>query len=202
MFIPTTGPANPLTINIETANYLQRSIDSADATESWGDWLLEPSTVRALNSAPLKLDLAMIKSYIATFDRKKSLLLGIFEKTSGTLVGIRAIYIDWHHREFMVNVLIGDVDARYKGAMRETRDTLYHYLFEDLGLETVRASVLATNTVVTTYLARDGWTVINTTRKPAPGGGPMIEVLEYQWTRDQSRRYERRRGLFQQAKAS
>ena len=202
MFIPSTGPANPLTISIETAHYLQRSIDSADATESWGDWLLEPSTVRALNSAPLKLDLAMIRSYIATFDRKKSHLLGIFEKESGTLVGIRALYIDWHHREFMVNILIGDPGARHKGAMRETRDTLYHYLFEDLGLETVRASVLATNTAVTTYLERDGWTVIHRTQKATSGGGPMIEVLEYQWTRDQSRRYERRRGIFQQAKAS
>src|SRR5690242_13531654 len=105
MFIPSSGPAQPLTIHLETARFIHRTIDSGDATEDWGSWLLEPSTLKALNATPIELDVAMIRSYIATFDRKKSHLLGIFEKDSGQLIGIRAIYIDWHHREFMVNIL-------------------------------------------------------------------------------------------------
>jgi hypothetical protein len=200
MTVSNAGPANPFTIRLETEHYILRSMDSADATESWGDWLTEPTTVRALNAAPLKLDIAMIRSYIATFDRKKSHLLGIFEKETATLLGIRALYIDWHYREFMINILIGEVGARAKGAMRETRDALYHHLFEDWGLEI--ASVLASNTLVNAYMQADGWLLIHSTQKACAGGGPMIEVREYQMTRDQNRRYERKRGIFQQAKAS
>lgn len=202
MTMSSAGPANPFTIRLETAHYLLRTIDSNDATESWAEWLMEPTTARALNAAPLKLDVVMIRSYIATFDRKKSHLLGIFEKTSGTLVGVRAIYIDWHHREFMVNVLIGEVGARGKGARSETRDVIYHYLFEDLGLEIARVSVLSTNTAVIRLVEQVGWTLIHSSHKTSANGGPMIQAHEYQLTRDQNRRIERKRGLFPQAKAS
>ena len=202
MSISSAEPANAFTIRLESAHYLLRTIDSADATESWAEWLLEPTTARALNAAPLKLDVGMIRSYIATFDRKKSHLLGIFEKEGGTLVGIRAIYIDWAHREFIVNVLVGEVGARGKGARSETRDVIYHYLFEDLGLEIARISVLSTNTPVMRLVAEAGWTLIHSTYKASATGGPMIEAHEYQLTRDQNRRLERKRGLFQQAKAS
>ena len=195
-------PASPFTIRLETPHYLLRSIDSADATESWGNWLLEPSTLKALNAAPLKLDAAMIRSYIATFDRKKSHLLGIFEKGLGQLVGIRAIYIDWPHREFMVNVLVGEIGARGKGARTETRDAIYHYMFEDLGLEIARVSILASNTPVIKLVEDVGWTLVHSTHKASAAGGERSEVREYQLTRDQNRRHERRRGIFQRAKAS
>jgi hypothetical protein len=203
MFVPSSGPAQPLTIHLETARFIHRTIDSGDATEEWCKWMLEPSTLKALNAAPINLDVAMIRSYIATFDRKKSHLLGIFDKADGKLIGIRAIYVDWHHREFMVNILIGQVGQRSNGAMRETRDALYHVLFEDWGLEIVRASVLASNAFVNTYMQAEGWSIINRTLKRAAASGEMIEVLEYQMTRDQHRRYERKRGLlYPQAKAS
>lgn len=195
-------PANPFTIRLETAHYLLRSIDSADATASWGKWLLEPTTLKALNAAPLELDVSMIRSYIATFDRKKSHLLGIFDKSSNQLVGIRSIYIDWHHREFMVNVLIGEVDARGKGARAETRDAIYHYMFEDLGLEIARVSILASNTPVIKLVEDVGWSLVHSTYKATASGSERTEVREYQLTRDQNRRYERQRGLFQRAKAS
>lgn len=203
MIFPNSGPLQPLTIHLETARYIHRTIDSGDATEDWANWLTEPSTVKALNAAPLKLDIAMIRSYIATFDRKKSHLLGIFDKEDGQLIGIRSIYIDWHHREFMVNILIGHPGQRSQGAMRETRDALYHVLFEDWGLEVVRATVLATNTFVNTYMQAEGWMIMHRSFKRAASSNEMIEVLEYQMTRDQHRRYERKRGLvYPQAKAS
>ena len=196
------APDDARTIHLETEHYILRTLNSGDATESWADWLSEPTTARALNAAPVKLDLAAIRSYVATFDRKTSHLLGIFHKESATLVGIRAVYIDWHYREFMMNILIAQVGERAKGAMRETRDALYHHLFEDWGLEVVRASVLASNTLVNAYMQADGWSIVHTTVKAAAGGGEMIEVRDYQMTRDQNRRYERRRGIFQHAKAS
>ena len=197
-----SGPVRPFKICLETATYILRTIEASDATADWANWLLEPTTLKALNAAPLKLDLPTLRDYIATFDGRKSHLLGIFDKTDGTLIGIRAVYIDWHYREFMVNILIGHTGQRAKGAMRETRDALYHHLFEERGLEMARASVLATNSLVNAYMQADGWQLVLTTLKPAAAGGAMIEVHEYQMSRDQNRRYERRRGIFRHAKAS
>lgn len=201
MNISNGGPDQPFTIHLETATYILRTIEPGDATEDWGNWLLDPTTLKALNAAPVKLDVAAIRNYIATFDRRKTHLLGIFDRESGTLIGIRSLYIDWHHSEFMVNILIGHAGQRAKGAMRETRDALYHHLFEDWGIEIARSSVLATNTLVNAYMQADGWQLVHKSFKPAASGDGIVEVNEYRMTRDQNRRYERRRGIFQRAKA-
>jgi hypothetical protein len=56
--------------------------------------MTDPLTMRNLNVKPATLTGEQIHEYISRFDRKTSHLLGIFEKESGRLIGISAIYID------------------------------------------------------------------------------------------------------------
>lgn len=173
----------PRVINLETPHYIVRTLETTDATESWRHWMTDPATLRNLNAKPVVLTDAEIRAYIARFDRKTSHLLGIFEKDTGHLIGIRAIYIDPQHAEFLVNVLVGESEARNKGARTETRDVIYRYFFETLDLQSARCTVLATNTPVLRIMDRAGWVQEHTDHKPATDGAGFVEIRSFRLTR-------------------
>jgi RimJ/RimL family protein N-acetyltransferase len=176
-------PLAPRTIRLETANYLLRTLEPADAAESWRDWLADPDTARQLNAQPARLTLEALRNYIASFNRATAHLLGVFEKDGGRLIGIRAIYINEPRREFLVNVLIGERDARNKGARSETRAAIYRYFFDEMDLETARCTVLATNAPILRVMARGGWIHERTEQRPSPEQG-TIELLHFRLPRE------------------
>jgi len=100
------------------------------------------------------------------------------------LVGIRANYIDWAKREFLVNVLTGEVDARGRGARAESQDALYRYFFDVLGMEAVRCTVFAHNAAILKVIDEGGWELTDTTYKPAVGGGAPIELRSFRLKRE------------------
>jgi RimJ/RimL family protein N-acetyltransferase len=179
-----TAPHSPHTLHVETLNYVIRSLQPGDATENWCDWLAEPVAQRMLNAKPQRLTMEQLRGYIARFDGLTSHLLGIFEKDGGRLVGIRAIYIDPVHKEYSVNMLVGESDARGKGARRETRHAMHDLMFNTLGMEAGRCSVLAHNTGMIETLHRNGWIHEHTSRKPSADGSGFVELLHFRLLRD------------------
>lgn len=174
----------PSKILLETPHYLLRTIVPDDASEAWAQWLNHPDTARMLNARASVAPVKEIRDYIATFDGHNKHLLGIFQKDGGKLVGIRALIIDWPTREFLVNVLVGEVAARGQGAREETREVLYQYFFETLGLNAARCTVLAHNAPILRVMDKGGWELIDTTYRGAVGGGAPLEVRSYRLTRD------------------
>lgn len=187
----------PRTINLETPDYIVRTLDASDATESWRHWMTDPATMRNLNAQPTVLTDTQIRDYIARFDRKTSHLLGIFDKQSGTLIGIRAVYIDPVRSEFLVNVLVGETEARNKGARTQSRTVMYRYFFEELDLQTARASAVSTNEPIINMMHRNGWIREHTDRKPAASGQGTIELYHYRLPREVWRQTELERGQAQ-----
>lgn len=183
-------PLAPRLIRLETPRYIVRTLDPADATEAWGNWLTDPATARNLNARPERMSAGAIRTYIENFDRMSAHLLGIFEKETEQLIGIRALYIDWKHREFLVNVLVGESEARNKGARGETSTVMYRYFFEDMGLEAARCSVVSTNATILNVMARNGWNQIHKDRKPAADGQGFVDLHHFRLTRDVWRRKE------------
>lgn len=174
----------PSKIHLETPHYLLRTIVSDDASEAWAQWLNHPDTARMLNARASVASVKEIRDYIATFDGHNKHLLGIFQKDGGKLVGIRALIIDWPKREFLVNVLVGEVAARGQGAREETREVLYRHFFETLGLNTARCTVLAHNAPILRVMDKGGWELIDTIYRAAVGGGAPLEVRTYRLTRE------------------
>jgi RimJ/RimL family protein N-acetyltransferase len=183
----------PRTIRLETPHYIIRTLETDDATEAWRDWMNDPDTLRNLNAAPTDRSLQEIRAYIEGFDRKTSHLLGIFEKETGDLVGIRAIYIHPKLREFLMNVLIGEREARNKGARSESRVEAYRYFFEELDMVAARCTVVSTNEPVLRTMDRNGWAFQRTELKLAASGQGFVELREYRLTREAWRRKEAER---------
>ena len=125
-----------------------------------------------------------IRAYIASFDRITSHILGIYEKQAERLVGIRVVYVDPKTREYLVNILVGESDARGKGARHETRFAMHNFMFETLGMEAARCSVLAQNTEMIATLERNGWMKEHTDYKPKANAEGLVQILHFRLSRD------------------
>lgn len=178
----------PRAIALETPNYIIRTLEIGDASETWRDWLADPETARMLNAQPAQMNVETVRNYIASFDRVRAHLLGIFEKTTGRLIGIRVVYVNRQRSEFLVNVLIGDRGARRKGARAQSRTAVYRYFFEDLDLDTARATVVAENAVVLAGMSKRGWIADGADLKTEATGHGNVEVRKFHLPRDVWRR--------------
>jgi RimJ/RimL family protein N-acetyltransferase len=185
-----TEPAGaPRTIALETRDYLVRTLEKGDASETWREWLADPETARMLNAKPVEMNVETVRNYIASFDRMRAHLLGIFEKATGRLVGIRAVYIDHKRREFLANVLVGDKAARNKGARAQSRAAVYRYFFEEHDLDTARATVVAENKAVLTGMSKRGWIDDGPELRAEATGSGHVEIRRFRLPRDVWRRF-------------
>jgi len=184
MNAPIPNAPAPRTLRAESAHYLIRTLEPADATQGWCDWLMDPGAQINLNAKPTRTTIEEVRAYIASFDRRTSHIVGIFEKQSGQLVGIRAAYVDPKRRECLLNTLIGEVGARSKGAQRESRYAMHNFVFEDLDMESARASVVADNAYMLRVLAETGWVHEHTSSKPRANGEGFVALHHFRLSRE------------------
>jgi len=189
----------PRAVRVETANYIIRSVEPADVTEGWCEWMMDARTSVMLNTAPRRMTQADIRTYIARFDRKTSHLLGIFEKETGKIIGMRVVYIDPMKREYVVNMLIGEPDARGKGARKETRFAMHNFMFEELDLNAACCTVVGENAEMIGVLAANGWQHEETKTKPRASGVGFVEIRHYRLTREAWRTTQAARAKREQA---
>lgn len=169
---------------IESANYILRSMQDGDADLDWGRWTANPTTARLLNAAPREMSIAERRAYIAKFDAQTSYLLGIWRRSDNQLVGFWSIYVDLARSAFSLNVLVGSAQDRDQSALKETRDLLYPYFFEELGLENALCSATARNEQMIAFLKRQRWTHEGTVRKPSAGSSGQTDILHFKLTRE------------------
>lgn len=172
------------TIKLETPRYVVRSLEPADAARSWNDWLKDPQTLRNLNARATTLSEEDLQAYIARFDRKTSHVLGIFKKDTDRLIGVRTVYVDPARNDFVMNVLIGESDARNQGARTETRDVIYRFFFEELDLHAARCTAVSTNEGILRVLENNGWIHERTDKKASATGEGFVELLSFRLPRE------------------
>jgi Acetyltransferase (GNAT) domain len=186
----------PRKIHFETPHYVLRSVEPEDVTERWAAWLADPANTRMLNAKPMSLQVSDIRAYLTNFDQLSSHVLGIFERTSGAMVGFWEVYVDWKYREFLINLLIGERGRAALRAREETQRVLHAYFFGDLGLDAMRCSVLSTNELVKRVLTGKGAVHEHTSHKPSATDAGTVDILHYRlsraaWATARARRLER-----------
>jgi RimJ/RimL family protein N-acetyltransferase len=178
-----TAPVAPRKIRLETPHFILRTVEPEDVTLRWAAWLADPAKTRTLNAKPMTLSVDDIRRYLAGFDHIKAHILGIFDRASGGMIGFWEVYVDWVHREFLINVLIGERGRAALHAREETQQVLHAYFFGDLDLEAMRCSALSTNTLVRRVLIEKGAVHEHTSSKPAAGGDAPVEILHFRLTK-------------------
>lgn len=179
-----TAPTAPLAIHLESERYIMRTLEPADANEAWGQWMTDPDTVRNLNIQPRHVSIETLQTYIKSFNRTTSHLVGTIEKSTSRLIGIRSIYVNWEKGEFLSNTLVGESEARHKGVLKETHRVIFAYFFNTLDLVAAQASAVSTNTVILDLFKSRGWIHQHSARKPAADGQGFVEIHHYRMPRD------------------
>ncbi|NOT42559.1 MAG: GNAT family N-acetyltransferase [Alphaproteobacteria bacterium] len=178
------APAAPRTIHLETLHFILRSVEPEDVTLKWAAWLADPAKTRTLNAKPLTLAVEDIRAYLANFDQVKAHILGIFERGTGAMIGFWEVYVDWTHREFLINVLIGERGRVSLEAREETQWALHAYFFETLGLDAMRCSVVASNILLVRVLLDHGVVHEHTSRKASARGPESVEIMHFRLTKE------------------
>src|ERR1035438_8300851 len=112
--MPRTLQKTGTPVYLDCGNYLVRTATAEDASDRWTNWMADPEASYMLNSPAKVMKISDLVSYIKSFDEKSRLLLGIFEKATGKLLGFLRIDIDYSLGRFLVSMLIGEPDYRNK----------------------------------------------------------------------------------------
>lgn len=181
MSVAQTAARVPAPIEIETPNYLMRTLTLADATERWGDWFADADVRAALNMPNRPQTKADMQIYIRGFDQESKVLLGIFDKANGLLVGIFANYIDWKNGHFACNTVVGEAAYRSRGVMMEVTPPFRDYFFGVRGLKVMTATALSSNQAIRSYLEKTGWTLDHVLKGHVKShtDGTMLDLCRY-----------------------
>lgn len=171
----TRAPGPPLWF--ETPDFIFRSLVHGDETEEWGSWLADPGTAAMLNAVPRARSLDELRLYIDTFNRIDRHLFGIFEKTSGRLIGIRTAEIDQARRAYSVHMVVGSRTDWGQGSMDQTTEVLNNWAYETCDLLWSEASVLERNKKMVRYLCDSGWSIVRKDMGVSAVDGRLIDLV-------------------------
>lgn len=149
-------------VHLDCGDYLLRTVTADDASERWADWMSDPKNLRLLNAAPKAMTRQDIVTYINQFDQRSHLLIGIFEKQGGTLIGFFRLDIDYRLKRCLMFLLIGEQKYRHWSVTDDIRGPFQDYIFDVLGLRTILATVLVSNRAMTRYMLKSGWNLDKT----------------------------------------
>ena len=175
------------TILIETSHFLLRPLTRADISGAWAGWLSNVDDAYLLNAPPKALTTADLREYIAGFDNRARILLGIFHRPTGNHIGLLTAIASDSGNEVMLNVYVGA--AQFRSAsnfmeIKKIRIAVASYLFFERGFKQIFASVVAHNKVMVAYLRSAGYEIAKRTMTPSrtTPGAPPVEVLVFRLT--------------------
>jgi len=149
-------------VRLDCGDYLLRTVTADDASERWAGWMSDPKNLRLLNSAPKAMTRGDIVAYINRFDQRSHLLIGIFVKQGGSQIGFFRLDIDHRLKRCLMFLLIGEQKYRHFSVTDDIRGPFQDYIFDVLGLNTILATVLASNRAMVRYMLKSGWNLDKT----------------------------------------
>jgi Acetyltransferase (GNAT) domain len=147
---------------LDCGDYILRTIVPADATERWAHWMEDVEASEMLNAPRKAMTMDELVAYIESFDQRTKILIGIFEKKSGLLLGFLRNDVNFETRQFLVAMIIGEPDYRHSGVTMAVTVPFRDYFFGELGMEAMLATALAHNKPIIHYLYATGWTLDRT----------------------------------------
>ena len=177
----------------QCGKYFLRTIKREDASDRWASWFSDSWTMHVLNTPPKKLQKSDIADYIKQFDQRSHLLLGIFEMGTRSHVGFIRLDIDEAASEALVNAVIGEPEHRNRGATTDVFVPVLDFLFDTVGIERVKASILLRNQLTLRYLLKLGWQQDETPEVPikSQADGTPLDRCAVRWTSDGYRAFRR-----------
>ncbi|QIL69467.1 GNAT family N-acetyltransferase [Diaphorobacter sp. HDW4B] len=85
-------------VHLESEHLITRNITAADVTPEFTQWFNDANMLQGLNLQALNFSVDSLRAFVASFDNVDNLLLGIFHKADGQLLGFYNFSINARHR--------------------------------------------------------------------------------------------------------
>ncbi len=182
-------------IAFETERFLFRPLTEADVSSRWAGWLQDPQAAMMLNARPRVFSQDELGAYVRSFDGRTRWLVGLFDRQTGEHFGIGTGEVIEGGCKFIPSILVGEPQYRNLGMLTEILDSMGEHYFETLAFEAAVASVVAYKAIVIGFLESRGFKRVRTLPgfKKSARGGPDIDLLVYEFSRDNWREYRRKK---------
>ena len=183
-------------VNIDCGDYVLRTITVGDATDRWAHWMEDAEASEMLNAPRRAMTKEELVDYIRSFDQRTKILIGIFEKKSGLLLGFLRNDVNFETRQFLVAMIIGEPAYRNSGVTMAVTVPFRDYFFGELGMEAMLATALAHNKPIIHYLYATGWTLDRTVPNAvkAHSGEGMFDLCYFSQTAEGWRAWKKMKG--------
>ncbi|HEY6025094.1 MAG TPA: GNAT family protein [Pseudolabrys sp.] len=173
-------------IHLDCGQFFLRTLGPEDASERWGAWMADPKNVRLLNAPAKAMTREEVATYVRQFDQKTHLLIGIFEKSDGQLIGFFRLDIDPALKRCLMFLMIGEQRYRNWRTTNDLRGPFQDFIFENLGLNPILATVLTSNQAMIRYMLKSGWRLDKAAAQNIKShtGGAMLDLSYLSITRD------------------
>jgi RimJ/RimL family protein N-acetyltransferase len=180
-------------VRLDCGKYILRTITVEDASDRWANWMADPEASLMLNAAPRTMTKSDIVAYIKGFDQRTHILIGIFEKASGLLLGFLRNDVDFATGQFLVSMIIGEPEYRHSGVTNACTIPFRDYFFETLDMKVMLATALAHNRPIIHYLYSTGWTLDRTIERHVKSNSDdqMFDLCFFSQTREAWREWKK-----------
>ena len=195
---PSSPPRYPKRkVNIDCGDYTLRTITTSDATDRWARWMEDAEASEMLNAPRKAMTRDELVAYIKGFDQRTRILIGIFEKSTGLLLGFLRNDVNFETNQFLVAMIIGEPEHRHSGVTNAVTVPFRNYFFEELGMDAMLATALAHNKPIIHYLYATGWTLDRTVPKAvkAHTSEGAFDLCFFSQTREGWRAWKKAKGL-------
>jgi ribosomal-protein-alanine N-acetyltransferase len=138
---PVTGEM----FHLETRRFKIRPLAPDDASASYLSWWNDPRIQAGFNLPARGWQLEHARQHIASFDNQTRFHLGIFCKESRDLIGFVALFFHQRNNLALWNILIGEKRFWGRRVAQELAPTLLRVIFEDIGIEKMKAEIHGPN---------------------------------------------------------
>jgi RimJ/RimL family protein N-acetyltransferase len=184
-------------VNIDCGKYVLRTIVPEDVTDRWAHWMEDAEASEMLNAPRQAMTREQLVDYVNSFDQRTRILIGIFEKSSGLLLGFLRNDVNFETRQFLVAMIIGEPAYRHSGVTMAVTVPYRDYFFGELGMEAMLATALSHNKPIIHYLYATGWTLNRTVPNAvtAKDGGKMLDLCFFSQTAEGWRAWKKMKGF-------
>lgn len=166
-------------ITLESENYLIRSLDISDASESYKEWLNDEEVTQFIQVSGE----GRLEDYIAGFDNDSRFLLGIFANKSKHIGNFTLVHHK-AHKTVGMGLMIGDKSYWGVEAVQEARAVVLDFCFHTLDVYKVFGTCYSVNHAAVYNYKKQGWTLDGIRKGQFLFNGTRVDSINFSMFRD------------------
>ncbi len=167
---PAISRGSPL--RVQTPHFELRSLTPEMVTDDYVSWWNDALIQAQLGSRPRGWTLEHARRHVERFDNKWSFHLGIYTRDEERLIGFTTILANPRTGVSVTNRVLGDKSYWRKGVSKELSAWTIPFVFEQLGMQKIKAEVRGPNASSIALCEYLGFEREGLLRRELPGGKP------------------------------